>query len=104
MNGASALDCAKISRMPNKRNTNTIGISQYFFSWRRKVQNSARTRALPMLSAASVHPRIMFRVAIPRRIGRPAAAADAAAAERILAGQTPQQAERHQQQREEDGQ
>src|SRR6185436_11584238 len=102
MNGASTLDCAKISRMPNSRNTKTIGISQYFFSWRRKFQNSASTRALPMRSDTSIHPRIMFRIPVAGRISRPAGAATPSA-ERVLSRQPPEEPKRHEEHREEDG-
>ena len=46
MKGATALDCENTINRPKSTNTMMIGISQYFFSWRRNAQNSPRTRPL----------------------------------------------------------
>src|SRR5579864_2595024 len=91
MNGATALDCAKIIRIPNAMKMTTIGTSQNFFSWRRNWKNSVMTRFLFMM--ASEHPLEMRAIAIPSGIGRPTVEPCPAAAERILAGETPD--ERH---------
>src|SRR6266516_8140799 len=62
MNGATALDCENTISRPNSTKTTTIGISQYFFSWRRKSQNSANTRLL------LIPPQYMPENALRRRI------------------------------------
>src|SRR6476646_8083477 len=55
MNGATALDCEKTISSPNSTKTTTIGMSQYFFSWRRNCQNSDRTRPLLMMILSLRH-------------------------------------------------
>src|SRR6516162_2094853 len=80
MNGATALDCAKMISKPNKTNTTTIGTNQYFFSCLRNDQNSDRTRPLlierllipPRLNSL-IHPRKMVTISIPARVRRPPA-------------------------------
>src|SRR5262245_58398936 len=50
MNGATALDCENTISSPNSTKMMTIGRSQYFFSWRRKLTKSDKT---PLLMNAS---------------------------------------------------
>src|SRR5258705_13557702 len=93
MNGAMALDCENTISRPNRTNMTTIGTSQYFFSWRRNAQKSDTTR--PLLIRPSIHALIVPAIAVAVRVWRPSRGGAPAACERILAGQAPEQADRH---------
>src|SRR5262245_14273612 len=95
MKGATALDCENTISRPKRTKTTTIGTSQYFFSCRRNIQNSERTR--PLLIQPSIHARVMLSIAIPGRIRRPSRRGRGRppACERILAEEPPHHPERH---------
>src|SRR5215471_2062597 len=97
MNGATALDCANTISRPNARKTTTIGTSQNFFSWRRNWKNSEITRLL--FITPSKQTLEMLTVAVPSRIRRPASELLSAPCERVLARQTPDERQRHEDQR-----
>src|SRR5262252_4480277 len=102
MNGATALDCENTIRRPNSTKTMTIGTSQYFFSCFRNCPNSEKTRLL--LITASKHAFVVAGITIAGRVRRPARPLVAPPGQWILAGQTPDQGDRNEDDGEEDGQ
>src|SRR6185295_3732649 len=102
MNGATALDCEKTISRPNNTKTTTMGTSQYFFSCLRNCQNSENTRFLLMMT--SIHPVVVLWDAISRGIRRPARPAATTPRQRIPPGQTPDDRDRHEHDREQDRQ
>src|SRR5688572_10196589 len=122
MNGATALDCPNTISSPKSTKTITIGISQYFFSSRRNCQNSIRTRRLAMVhlpltfnfpltfhfplptsNLLLIHPPVMLRAAIPRRMRHPTRPSVAFAGHRIAADRPPDQPHRRKNQHERQG-
>src|SRR6266487_1628356 len=102
MNGATALDCANTINSPNATKTTTIGTSQNFFSCCRNWKNWDRT--LVFLMMTSEHTLEMRAIAIARGIRCPPFELFSTTRERIFAGQTPDQRQRHQQHREQNRQ
>src|SRR3954468_18462812 len=100
MNGATALDCENTINSPNSTNTITIGTSQYFFSCLRNCQNSETTRFLLMMT--SIHPFVMFPVAVSGWIRRPPRPLSTAPRERILPCQPPHHGEGYENDRKQD--
>src|SRR4051812_26178521 len=111
MNGATALDWENTISRPNSTNTITIGTSQYFFSSRRNWKNSEKTRPLLIQTLLDTrvesileHPLVVLRIAITDRIRRPSVPLAASPRQRILAGEPPDQRDRHQDDGEQHGQ
>src|SRR6188474_2039970 len=98
MNGAMALDCENTISRPNRTNMTTIGTSQYFFSWRRNAQKSDTTR--PLLIPPSIHALIVPAIAVAVRVRRPSRRGAAAACERILSRQAPEEPDGYEDQHE----
>src|SRR5437588_7535752 len=60
MNGASADDCAKMSRTPSRSRTTIIGRSQSFLFCRRNIHTSPASESLPITTKISSDRRKIF--------------------------------------------
>src|SRR5258708_1701676 len=98
MNGATALDCANTISKPNATKIITIGTSQNFFSCRRNWKNCDTTLLFFMMT--SKHPLKMRAIAIARGIRYPTFELLSTTRQRILAGEAPDERQRHQEHRE----
>src|SRR5258707_15726420 len=98
MNGATALDCANTISRPNATKISPIGTSQTFSSCRRNWKNCDTTLLFFMMT--SKHPLEMRAIAIARGIGYPTFELLSTTPKRVLAGQAPDERQRHQERRE----